>query len=85
MIQDAKRIPRCGKGQHTHARQLRKLHTFEDETIKIVNKVQRERSWSVLDRAEQRLPKPFIAKEQNSKIAVLEGAANTLWKHFSVL
>ena len=54
MIRGAKRVSRCEECQHIHERQLRKLHTLTTQQSRTVNKVQKSRSWSVLDRAEKR-------------------------------
>ena len=59
---------KCEDCQQTDAKQLRKLHTLTTQQSRTVNKVQKSRSWSLLDRAEKRLREPCIAKEQNSKI-----------------
>ena len=66
MIRGAERVSRCEECQHTHERQLRK-HTLTMQQPRTINKVQKSRSWSVLDRAEKRLREPYIAKEQHFK------------------
>ena len=87
MIRGAKRVSRREGCQHTHERQLRKLHTLIMQQSRTVNKVQKSRSRSVLDRAVKRLREPCSAKVQNSKSlsCFFEGVANTLWKHSSGL
>ena len=48
--------------------QLRKLHTLTTQQSRTISKVQKSRSWSVLDCPGRRLREQCIAKEQNSKI-----------------
>ena len=76
IIRGARRVSRCEECQHIHDRQLRKLHTLTTQQSRTVNRVQKSRSWSVLDRARasqrSKLRRPGI---------VSECAANTLWTH----
>ena len=68
VIRGAERTSTCEECQHIHERQLRKLHTLTTQQSRTISKVQKSRSWSVLDRAVRRMREPCIAKEQKSKI-----------------
>ena len=64
VIRGAERTSTCEECQHIHEKQLRKLHTLTTQQSRTISKVQKSRSWSVLDRAVRRMREPCIVKEQ---------------------
>ena len=81
MIRGAKRVSMWEECQHTQERQLLALHTLTVQQARTVSKVQKSRSWSVLDRARKRVRDSFIAKVrqfEDLELLFSEGVA----KHF---